>query len=162
MLKTDTLKKAAEKLTKGRYVLLVLALGLVLILLPVRDKGKTAAESEETCSDISAPAFALESEEERLEKTLSSISGAGGVKVLLSLESTSSRQLAESNGEAIVVSAGSGVQDAVVERFTYPVYKGAVVVCEGADSVKVKLDITLAVQAFTGLGSDKISVFKMK
>ena len=39
---------------------------------------------------------------------------------------------------------------------------GAVVVCQGADLPSVCLDVTNAVAAYTGLGSDKISVIKMK
>ena len=39
---------------------------------------------------------------------------------------------------------------------------GCVVVCEGADSPAVCLNVTNAVAAYTGLGSDKISVMKMK
>ncbi|MGN1002105.1 MAG: hypothetical protein ACI4PC_04985 [Oscillospiraceae bacterium] len=40
--------------------------------------------------------------------------------------------------------------------------EGAVVVCQGCDSAKVRLDVTNAVMAYTGLGSDKISILKMK
>ena len=40
--------------------------------------------------------------------------------------------------------------------------RGAVVVCDGADSATVRLRIMQAVSALTGLGSDKISVIKMK
>ena len=40
--------------------------------------------------------------------------------------------------------------------------QGCVVVCEGADSPEVRLEVTNAVAAYTGLGSDKISVMKMK
>ena len=39
---------------------------------------------------------------------------------------------------------------------------GAVVVCDGADSAVVRLEVTDAVMAYTGLGGDKISVMKMK
>ena len=39
---------------------------------------------------------------------------------------------------------------------------GAVVVCEGAENPHVQWDVTNAVSAYTGLGSDKISVMKMK
>ncbi len=39
---------------------------------------------------------------------------------------------------------------------------GVAVVCEGADSAQVRLDIVRAVMAYTGLGSDRISVIKMK
>lgn len=40
--------------------------------------------------------------------------------------------------------------------------EGAVVVCSGGDSARVRLDVTNAVMAYTGLGSDKISIMKMK
>lgn len=39
---------------------------------------------------------------------------------------------------------------------------GAVVVCDGAELAEVRLDVTNAVISYTGLGSDKISVMKMK
>ena len=39
---------------------------------------------------------------------------------------------------------------------------GAVVVCDGAELATVRLDVTNAVIAYTGLGSDRISVMKMK
>ena len=39
---------------------------------------------------------------------------------------------------------------------------GAVVVCDGADSALVRLNVTNAVMSYTGLGSDKITIIKMK
>lgn len=39
---------------------------------------------------------------------------------------------------------------------------GAVVVCDGAESAAVSLEIVRAVAAYTGLGSNKIIVLKMK
>lgn len=39
---------------------------------------------------------------------------------------------------------------------------GAVIVCSGADDPGVRLNVTNAVAAYTGLGSDKITVMKMK
>ena len=39
---------------------------------------------------------------------------------------------------------------------------GAVIVCQGADDPEVRLNVTNAVAAYTGLGSDKITVMKMK
>ena len=50
----------------------------------------------------------------------------------------------------------------VVRKTLYPVYQGAVVVCEGAERAAVRLAIVEAVSSLTGLGSDKISVIKMK
>ncbi len=38
---------------------------------------------------------------------------------------------------------------------------GAAVVCQGADSPTVRLDVTEAMRCYTGLGSDRIVIFKM-
>jgi len=38
---------------------------------------------------------------------------------------------------------------------------GAVIVCEGAEKARVKLDILQAVASYTGLGADRITVLKM-
>lgn len=40
--------------------------------------------------------------------------------------------------------------------------EGVVVVCAGADSPQVRLSVTEAVMSYTGLGSDRITVLKMK
>lgn len=39
--------------------------------------------------------------------------------------------------------------------------EGAVVLCEGAENSAVRLSVTNAVSAYTGLGSDKITVLKI-
>ena len=39
--------------------------------------------------------------------------------------------------------------------------KGAVVVCDGAENAAVRLDILRAIGAYTGFGSDRITVLKM-
>jgi hypothetical protein len=39
---------------------------------------------------------------------------------------------------------------------------GAVVVCQGADSASVRLAIAQAVRCYTGLGADRIEIFKME
>ena len=39
--------------------------------------------------------------------------------------------------------------------------KGAAVVCQGADSVSVRLNVTEAMRCYTGVGADRIVIFKM-
>ena len=58
----------------------------------------------------------------------------------------------------VTLNRGSGYQDVVVTRETYPVYLGAVVVCQGAGSSGVRLAVTEAVAALTGLPADRITV----
>lgn len=40
--------------------------------------------------------------------------------------------------------------------------QGAAVVCAGADSAQVRLEICQALQCYTGLGSDRIRIFKLQ
>lgn len=40
--------------------------------------------------------------------------------------------------------------------------QGAAVVCTGADSAAIRLEICQALQCYTGLGSDRIRIFKLK
>ena len=57
----------------------------------------------------------------------------------------------------------SGGADVPVERKTvYAQYRGALIVCAGADSPQVRLDLVNAVAGLTGLSTDRITVVKMK
>jgi len=131
-MKSLDLTALTRALAKNKYVLAVLALGLLLLLLPRRSatepEAQTApAPAQKTAQGdpLTVSGIPLGEESERIAALLASIRGVGAAEVLLS--------------------AG-----------------GCVVVCQGADSPGVRLDVTAAVAAYTGLGSDKISVFKMK
>ena len=88
-------------------------------------------DKEETSMQTqTAEVFSLEDTERRMAEILSRIEGAGKLQVMLTLKQV------------------------------YPAYQGAVVVCQGGDKAAVRLAITEAVAALTGLSSDKISVVK--
>ncbi|NLV85716.1 MAG: hypothetical protein GX025_00650 [Clostridiales bacterium] len=146
-----------KDLLKNKYALIILAVGVLLILIP-NSGGERKKES--TDSEIEIPAFTLSREEERLQKQLSKIKGAGRVSVLLSVSGSVQRQLAESGEETLVISASGGEQ--VVDiYYVNPEYTGAVIVCDGAQSAQVRLEITRAVCAFTGLTSVQVMVIAM-
>lgn len=160
--KPKAFEEIFKKLLKNKYVLIVLLLGLVIILIPTGSSKKTEADTSGEAVGLSAPLFSVTEEEDRLQRVLEQIEGAGEVRVLLSLRSTASRELAQGEEEPLVISTGSGRQSTVELWYDYPEYLGAVIISSGASSARVKLDITQAVSAFTGLGSDKITVIKMK
>ena len=81
--------------------------------------------------------------------------------MLLAVEGSASRELAESGEETLVISGG-GTEKVVELFFMNPQYLGAVIVCEGAGNSLVQLEITQAVKAFTGLGSDRIRIIQMR
>ena len=107
------------------------------------------------------------SRERRMEELLGRIDGVGKLRLMLTLQSGTRLTLAEDSQkdqvrtqrETVTLNRGSS-QDVVVTNRYYPVYQGAVVVCQGADSSAVRLAITETVQALTGLPSDRIQVAK--
>ena len=59
-------------------------------------------------------------------------------------------------------SRGSGSQETVTVQEIYPRYQGALLVCAGGDDPTVRLQLTEAMSALTGLGADKISISQGK
>ena len=78
----------------------------------------------------------------------------------LTLAEDTQRDQERTQRETVTLNRGSGNQEIVVTNRYYPVYQGAVVVCQGADSSAVRLAVTETVQALTGLPSDRIMVAK--
>lgn len=159
--------KSLDFLKKYRYVALIVAVGVLLMCLPAGERG----ESEPTEAVIVAEEPDLE---EKLEKILSQIEGAGKVQVLLTeqagqsvlyqtdQDTDSGSDSLTQRSDTVILSGADREEQGLVRQVNPPVYQGAVVVCQGADKATVRLAIVEAVSAATGLGADKISVLKMK
>ena len=150
---------------KYKYPILVALVGLGLMLLP----------SEQEPSEPVEPSRAVErSLEEKLESLLGRIEGAGQVSVLLTekegsqtLYQTDSQTDADESGsrrtdDTVLVEDENRTESGLVRQTLGPVYRGAVILCQGADDPTVKLAVVEAVRCVTGLGADQISVQKMK
>ena len=105
------------------------------------------------------------------QQLLSAMEGAGRVRVLLTEAKGERRhfqtdqdqhQSGDLKTDTVIITAQDRSQQGLVQRTDPPVYRGAVVLCQGADSSRVRLAVVEAVAAVTGLTSDKISVLKMK
>ena len=145
---------------QAAWVLLILAAGL-LLLLPRRTAA--AADSREDGFP-----FSLEAEEKRIETALSRIEGAGKVTVVLTLEASEERVYARNTDSDRQGETGTGRSEersevarvgdaALTVKVAYPRYRGALIVTEGSGS-GLKLDVTQAVAALTGLTTDRITV----
>jgi len=158
-----------RKLAKYRYAALIVLIGVALMLLPGRTERSEAADPIPQTAGESV--WAAEDFCRQLEEVLGQMEGAGTVSCLLTWREGirtvyQTDTLHAADGEVkvstVLVSAGSGTESAVAAGVIGPVYQGVVVVCDGADSAQLRLDITQAVSALTGLGSDKIAVVKRK
>lgn len=168
---TQALGRLAQRLKSSlaRYRLawLVILAGLLLLLLPAG-----GGEETEEAAQPAASAFDLAATEARLSAALSKIHGAGEVTVVLTVANGPKQILAqnmdrdtqqgEEKTETVVLSRGSGSQETVTVQEVYPRFQGALLVCAGGDDPDVRLQLTQAMSALTGLGADKISISEGK
>lgn len=155
-------------LKKYRIAIFVVVLGILLLSVP------SAGEKEAPVVPVQTEEKEHTDLEQKLEKLLAQIEGAGKVRVLLTeakgketlfqKDETVSRsgESGNSKEDTVVITDQNRSQKGLVRRTDPPVYLGAVVLCQGADRATVRLAIVDAVSTATGLGSDKISVWKMK
>ena len=145
-----------------KYPILTVLVGLAILLLPTSN---VIAQPEPAAQVIEVPDM-----EERLETILSGIEGAGSVQVLLTEES--GRQTlyqtdiqsddSRRTEDTVLVEDAARTESGLVRQTLEPKYRGAVVLCDGADQSAVKLAIVEAVGCVTGLGADRICVLKRK
>lgn len=162
-------EKIRRFLGEYKYVFIVIAAGILLLLWP---SGQERSRSGETGLPAAREDFDLEALEEKMSSVLSQVEGAGQVTVALTLKSGMERVLAsdretsaEQNGrgswttETVILDGETGEETVLLSQ-NYPTFQGAVVVCPGAGDANVRLLLTQAVSALTGLGADRITVCK--
>jgi stage III sporulation protein AG len=155
--------KALELVRKYKYVLIVLLVGVGLMLIPERKHTSEPVQME------TAPSFSDSTE--ALTQILSQIQGAGKVKVLLTVSAGEQTvyqidQTVDGSGrvdsETVIITDADRDQQGLVQKILAPEYRGAIVLCQGAEDAAVRLSIVEAVSDVTGLSTDRISVLKMK
>ena len=194
--KVDNIKKSLikvgnvnEKKTMENLIFLVILLIITVIAINYimgKNKKSDISISNKVLADaniINSGTTNNESNEleGKLEKILSSISGVGDVKVLITYSESSlinpiynedkqesvTEETDTSGGKRVVSSSNNKKEVAysdnniVTKSITNPQIQGAVVIAKGAGNSKVKTDIMQAVEAATGLSTYKIQVFEM-
>ena len=156
----DQLKKIREFVSKYRYAFLVLLIGLALMLLP---SGSNASGQEQVTEEVIPEGQDLT---EELTEILSLIQGVGKVRVMLTVETGEitvyQYDESASGNKTVIITDADRVESGLIQQTIPQKYRGAIVVCQGADSASVRLSVIEAVAKVTGLGTDRISVLKMK
>lgn len=154
---------------KYKYVLIVLAVGMVLMMLPDTNEKERTVATESIKQQLNG-----ENTEQRLEKILAQINGAGNVKVMLSIlqgertiyqtdiNNSSTPQGSDSRVQTVLITDSSRNQTGLIQQTDPPLYQGAIVLAQGGNDPVVKLAIVDAVSKVTGLGADRIAVLEMK
>lgn len=160
--------KIKDFLKKYKFVAIILLVGIALMLIPIKTETKT--------EKISNPVSSVQevSANKALEEILSQIEGAGKVRVLLTEASSEetvyqsdqkinqSEENSNTQSDTVTLTDSNRNEYGLIKQTVSPVYRGAIVVCEGADSASVRYAIAQAVSKVTGLSTDRISVLKMK
>ena len=160
--------KLLEAVKKYRYAAIIVLIGILLMIFPTNTQ-KT--EQSQPVTNEQIPVTTLE---ERLSQLLSHVSGAGKVKVILTL-SSGEETLYQTNDDihaqgedttsktsTVTVTDSQRNESGLIRQINPPIYRGAIIVCQGADDAAVRLALVEAVGKATGLGADRISVLKMK
>ena len=151
--------KAASLAGKYRYVLLILLIGICLMLLPDFSSDE---KSEPVTEQTQAQTLSVAQE---LEQILSQVKGAGKVSVMLTVDEGEricyQTDDSQNGHDTVIVTDENRAQSGLIQQINPPNYRGAVVVCQGADSPAVRLAVVEAVSKVTGLDSTRISILKM-
>lgn len=156
-----------------KYFLLVILVGVLLLTSGMQP----ASNAQEQAAEQADHEFDLQAFQQSVADSLSQIDGAGRVTVLLSLETgeesvyaadvSKSSQTTDNNSNesyestTSILSDGSYGEAPILIKSKYPTFRGAVILCEGADDDAVRLQIVHAVSALCGISSDCISVSKL-
>ena len=156
-------------LNKYKYIALILCVGMVLMMIPT-------GKEKESNMVLQAPTTSGEvlSANESLAQILSAIAGAGKVEVLLTVAAgeqtiyqtddvlSVTGDTNNTHTSTVIITDEQRNEIGLIRQINPPVYQGAIVVCQGAESPTVRLSIVDAVSKVTGLGADRITVLKMK
>lgn len=199
----ERIKKQMEKWLRKDNLLILLLAGvlLVVIALPTKKSGQEQqAEGIQSLADSSGSGSinSLQPQEEnftdtreyasyleeRLEETLSQISGVGTVRVMITLKATQelvlekdqqtqssstteedsqggSRSIHQVNRSENTVYHSSGNNEPYVVKTLLPQVEGVVVVAQGAGTGNISRNITDVVQALFNVEAHKVKVVKM-
>lgn len=142
-----------RRLELAVYAVLILSAVLIFTLSGGLFKNRETADEGAKASNLSTSSkTALEA---RLEAILSSITGVGRARVMLSFKDESED---ESSAESKLFS-GLGTEKS---RESYNEVRGAIIVCEGAGNSAVTERVRNAVMTLLGLNPAQICVFPME
>lgn len=154
-------EKATLWIGKYKYLVLILLLGIGLMLIPSGNR-----KGEESAVQQQAP-IQTASLADELEDILSNIKGAGRVQVMLTVKNGEQTIYqtdipGTDRQDTVIITDEDRAQNALVQQIISPTYRGAIVLCQGAENASVCLAIKEAVSKVTGLDASQISVLKMK
>ena len=168
-----------KSLKIGKKNIIMIAVAVLIIFLLLISELLTSDNSENISKKNTEMYSAqyIEKTEKELEKLLENISGAGEVRVMLTLENCyenvfakgysekndnkTDSQKSESEEDYIIIKNGSNTEECLVVKVYEPTVKGVAVIAQGAGNAQVKTAIIQTVCALFDISSARVSVEKM-
>ena len=166
------LKKFVEKIKKNKKLEFGLYAAIILLAVLVYFSGAKPKETKAQ-DPVQKSAAQTSTLEEKLTRTLSRIDGAGEVQVMISYSTSEEivpamsvdKQTSETtdteSSKPMTIQQGDGEQPMVLYE-KQPQVLGAIIVAEGAQDIRVRMDLLRAAQTVLGVSSSQVEVFAMK
>ena len=161
-----SVKSVVSKIKNAKHFEVILAVVAVIVMLIIYVS--TLLPKKNSSTAVSTVGY-CERMKIELTETVSALKGAGKTKVIVNWESGVESVIAyvSSSGGSTTTSTpqiitGSDGTKPIVLKEIYPKALGAIIICEGGDNVKVKLDIISAVSVLLDLTPENICVYPME
>lgn len=159
----------------SKKVKVIVAIGLVgIILIALSSLFQSNDKTKEVSDDSSVDYSNYSKEtEQKLTDIISSISGVGECKVMITFETGSENVYAtdseqkndenstDSKDEYVLYNSSNG-EKALLIKEKYPTVKGVSVVCDGGDNVEVREEVINTVTSLFNISTNRVSVSKIK
>ncbi len=175
---TAITKLKAFNLKKNYPMLILLVVGILLLLFSSIPTGDSVIKSNPTEESMEQT---VDDYEKRLTELIAQVSGAGNVKVMVTMdtkgetiyaqaETTDEQTTTDSedssiktgySNEYIIVEDDNGNKTALIEKEYEPEIKGVAVLCDGGDITSVVAEVTELVQVVMGVPSNRVFVGRL-
>ena len=160
-------KNLAEKMLKNMdrqkwIVCILIGVLLLVIAIPVDSKKQDAGTQESVQTKETESSSYVEQMERELEDLLGQMDGVGAVRVMISSQSSTTKEGETTKEEMSSDRTTVLSQDAPYETKTIePKIRGVCVVADGASDDRTKVAIYEAIQALFSVDAHKISIVEM-
>lgn len=176
---TEKAKGVFKNLKKVKHIEIIIAVVAVAVMLLIYFMSFAGGAADKK-TDVATNGISVTAElEEKIADILSSITGAGKVKVLITFsstvekvyyttESTTTNKTTNGSGSTTEMETSTstvvkdGNNEPVVVKELLPEVLGVVVVSAGAKNISTKLALIKAVQTVLGINANIIEVFAMQ
>jgi len=178
--KDSAKQKILDKLGKIKnikHIEVIIAISLIVAVIGIYFLS-TKSKSVKTSEDKVVTNNSTDVYEQKLKAVLSEIEGAGQVEVMITYDSSSeivtantttvstdktnsSDRTAESKNETVspVLISQSGTTTPLIVKEILPSVKGVIVIAEGADDIRVRLNLVNAVCTALAVDAEKVEIF---